>query len=76
VQTVQYERFSKNAKWKVLATGSITMYKVSKTKMKFIDIDKYKGKTSKWVYYEKTKLNTRNYYWKVFRPGLVNPSPA
>ena len=75
VQTVQYERFSKNAKWKVLATGSITMYKVSKTKMKFIDIDKYKGKTSKWVYYEKTRLDTRNYYWKVFRPGLVNPSP-
>ncbi|MDP3623442.1 MAG: hypothetical protein Q8R66_05890 [Methanobacteriaceae archaeon] len=75
VKTIQYLKVNK--KWKILATGTDTMYKISKTKIKHIDTNKYypTKKTSKNVWYQKTKLNTRNYYWKVYRPGLKKFSP-
>lgn len=75
VNHVQYKRYSKTAKWQKFATGSATMYKISKTKLKVIDIDKVYGKTFKETYYVKTKLDTRNYYWKVYRKYLVKFTP-
>lgn len=73
VKTIQYVKV-KN-KWKLFSTGSDTMFKVSKTKIKHQYVDHVYDKTIKGVWYEKTKLNTRNYYWKVERPRLASQNP-
>ena len=71
-----YEHYSVNAdygkwskrNWRSCGTQLVTMYKVSKTKMKL----KYQwldgGKP--YISYIKTKMNTRNFYWKFYRPKI------
>ncbi len=73
VKTIQYVKVNK--KWKVLATGSEIIYKVSKTKMKHVYTSHTSSGTIKGVWYDKTKLNTRNYYWKVLRPAMASSNP-
>jgi hypothetical protein len=57
-------------KWYVSDTFTYTLRKVSKTKMKVIVEHSADLGPPKYVYYVNTKLNTRNYYWKVFRPHI------
>lgn len=63
-----YGKWSK--RWSSLGTQIVTMYKVSKTKMKL----KYQWLDMKKPYhisYIKTKMNTRNFYWKAYRPKIL-----
>lgn len=60
-----------NGKWTLGYKDTVTLQKVSKTKMKITDSNEPLG-PSNYTYYKKTKMNTRNYYWKVFRPNIQN----
>ena len=57
-----------NGKWKFDCTAIATMYKISKTKMKLNFV--YPDFQTHGNCYVKTKMNTRNFYWKVFRPKI------
>lgn len=66
-----YEYYSgkdDNGKWHSYGVQLVTMYKVSKTKMKL----KYQwlDEGRPYISYIKTKMNTRNFYWKVYRPKI------
>ncbi|SCG86100.1 hypothetical protein MCBB_1545 [Methanobacterium congolense] len=53
-------------KWYVSDTFTYTLRKVSKTKMKVVVEHSAELGPLKYVYYVNTKLNTINYYLKVF----------
>jgi len=57
-------------KWLFKYTNSVIMKKVSKTTMKIRNYNQPLAPSIVTLYYVKTKLDTRNYYWKVFRPNI------
>ncbi len=57
-----------NGKWKYDYKTIVTMKKVSKTKMKLNYV--YPDYQTHGNCYIKTKMNTRNFYWKSFRPKM------
>ncbi len=61
-----YEKI--NGKWKYDTKAVVTMYKISKTKMKLNFV--YPDYQTHGKCYVKTKMDTRNFYWKVFRPKI------
>jgi hypothetical protein len=60
-----------NGKYIFSYTDTATLQKVSKTKMK-IKLQNEPLGPSTYTYYVKTKLSTRWYYWKVYRPNIQN----
>lgn len=60
-----------NGKWYVSWHEIITLQKISKNVMKITDYSDSELGPGTIVKYKKTKLNTRKYYWYVYRPAML-----
>ena len=60
-----------SGKWVVSWHEIITLQKVSKNVMKITDYSDSELGPGTTVTYKKTKLNTRKYYWYVYRPAML-----